>query len=286
QNMYKHLDIHLSSLLPSQVIWKQEKQIYALPPTKAQNRITERQQRKWRLICGVQAAHRSGKTISRISRELSLDRKTVQKYLKTNHPPVDKRKKKSDRLEPYRQEVEERVKQGTTTRNLYEYLSSIGYEGTYSALRSRVENLRRNFKINGEYTKDYKISRKTIAHYVWKREENLGSKEQERLKACFLLHPELIEIHSIIQRYRQAIKEQNYSLLLVWLKERLTNRKNVFYSYAVRLRSDLQAIKQSFLLPYSNGVLEGQVNRLKTIKRMMYGRAGVLLLRKRMLYQL
>jgi len=57
--------------------------------------------------------------------------------------------------------------------------------------------------------------------------------------------------------------------------------KQPFYFYAKRLRSDLQAIKHAFLLPYSNGVLEGQINRLKTIKRMMYGRAGLDLLEKR-----
>jgi transposase len=59
----------------------------------------------------------------------------------------------------------------------------------------------------------------------------------------------------------------------------------VFYPYARRLRSDLQAVKHAFLLPYSNGVLEGQINRLKTIKRMMYGRAGLALLEKRVLYR-
>ncbi|MGH0419853.1 MULTISPECIES: hypothetical protein [Bacillus cereus group] len=45
-------------------------------------------------------------------------------------------------------------------------------------------------------------------------------------------------------------------------------------------------MKHAFLLPYSNGVLEGQVNRLKSIKRMLYGRAGLAILQKRMLCKL
>ncbi|WP_170008600.1 transposase [Bacillus fonticola] len=57
-------------------------------------------------------------------------------------------------------------------------------------------------------------------------------------------------------------------------------------SYALRLRSDLQTIKKSFHLHFSNGLLEGQVNRLKFIQRMMYGRASIDLLRKRMIYRL
>lgn len=63
-------------------------------------------------------------------------------------------------------------------------------------------------------------------------------------------------------------------------------KKNPFYQYARRLRSNLQAIKNAFLLPYNNGLLEGHVNRLKTIKRMTYGRAGLKLLEKRILYRL
>lgn len=48
---------------------------------------------------------------------------------------------------------------------------------------------------------------------------------------------------------------------------------------------DLAAAKNALTSPYSNGLLEGQVNRLKLIKRMMYGRAKPDLLEKRMQYR-
>ncbi|WP_262383000.1 transposase [Bacillus infantis] len=69
-------------------------------------------------------------------------------------------------------------------------------------------------------------------------------------------------------------------------ERQLEGRKKPFHSYALRLRSDLQVIKNSILLHFSNGLLEGQVNRLKFIKRMMYGRASILILKKRMTYRL
>ncbi|HHW35685.1 MAG TPA: transposase [Bacillales bacterium] len=56
-------------------------------------------------------------------------------------------------------------------------------------------------------------------------------------------------------------------MFLKWLTEQLSDKENPFYYYARRLRSDLQAVKNAFLLPYSNGLTEGQINRLKTIKR-------------------
>jgi transposase len=48
------------------------------------------------------------------------------------------------------------------------------------------------------------------------------------------------------------------------------------------LRQDIEAVRNAMLEPWSNGQTEGQINRLKTLKRAMYGRASVDLLRVRM----
>ena len=53
--------------------------------------------------------------------------------------------------------------------------------------------------------------------------------------------------------------------------------------FAATLRQDLAAVNNAISEPWSNGQTEGQINRLKTLKRAMYGRAGVELLRARML---
>jgi transposase len=49
------------------------------------------------------------------------------------------------------------------------------------------------------------------------------------------------------------------------------------------LRRDLRAVELAITAPWSNGPLEGHINRLKTIKRQMYGRAGFTLLKARVL---
>ncbi len=54
-------------------------------------------------------------------------------------------------------------------------------------------------------------------------------------------------------------------------------------SFARGLLSDFEATKNALTLPWSNGQVEGQINKLKTIKRQMYGRASFALLRKRLL---
>jgi transposase len=54
-------------------------------------------------------------------------------------------------------------------------------------------------------------------------------------------------------------------------------------SFVVGVRSDLLAVTAGLTLPFSSGAVEGQVNRIKMLKRQMFGRAGVDLLRKRVL---
>uniref|UniRef100_UPI0036F3C19F transposase n=1 Tax=Thalassoroseus pseudoceratinae TaxID=2713176 RepID=UPI0036F3C19F len=53
--------------------------------------------------------------------------------------------------------------------------------------------------------------------------------------------------------------------------------------FAEGLERDRKAVQAAFDEPWSSGPVEGHINRLKTIKRQMYGRAGLALLRARMI---
>jgi transposase len=68
-----------------------------------------------------------------------------------------------------------------------------------------------------------------------------------------------------------------------WLKASLSCGVKGFQTFAIGLRREQLAVEAALSLPYSNGQTEGQVNRLKLIKRSMYGRASFELLRRRFL---
>jgi len=68
-----------------------------------------------------------------------------------------------------------------------------------------------------------------------------------------------------------------------WIDQTNTTKITALKSFTHGLIQDLEAIKAALSLEWSNGQTEGQVNRLKTIKRQMYGRANFDLLRKRVL---
>jgi transposase len=55
------------------------------------------------------------------------------------------------------------------------------------------------------------------------------------------------------------------------------------HSFTAGLKRDLDVVVNGLTLPYSSGAVEGAVNRIKMLKRQMYGRASLDLLRKRVL---
>ena len=81
------------------------------------------------------------------------------------------------------------------------------------------------------------------------------------------------------------VKQQEADKLEQWLKDAVASGVRSFISFANGIRQDFSAVYNALSSIWSNGQTEGQVNRLKFIKRLMYGRANFDLLRKRVLYQ-
>ena len=73
--------------------------------------------------------------------------------------------------------------------------------------------------------------------------------------------------------------------LKCWIDEISGTNLKELKSFAKGLLSDITAVTNAVSLSWSNGQVEGQINKLKTVKRQMYGRAGFNLLRKRLVLQ-
>ena len=82
-------------------------------------------------------------------------------------------------------------------------------------------------------------------------------------------------------RFRGILRSKNAGKLGVWLKD--AQHSGLYARFARTLRRDIDAVRNAITEQWSNGQTKGQINRLKTLKRAMYGRAGPELLRARML---
>jgi transposase len=84
-------------------------------------------------------------------------------------------------------------------------------------------------------------------------------------------------------RFRGILRGRDGSRLDPWLDEAYHSGIYALQRFARTLQGDLDAVRNAVIEPWSNGQTEGQISRLKTMKRAMYGRAGITLLRARML---
>ncbi|UYB50033.1 transposase (plasmid) [Lysinibacillus capsici] len=134
-------------------------------------------------------------------------------------------------------------------------------------------------------TLECRVSRTQVLSSIWNGFTSLNEEKQLLLKRCTTIFPDLLQIEKIIQDYRNLFQTKDVNGLIVWMKKQLSNKRSPLHSHSIGIRIDLAAVKNAITSPYSNGLLEGQVNRLKWIKRMMYGRAKPDLLEKRMQYR-
>ena len=84
-------------------------------------------------------------------------------------------------------------------------------------------------------------------------------------------------------RFRGVLRSKDVQTFVVWLDEAQQSGIDAMQRFARTVRRDLDAVTNALTEGWSNGQTEGQINRLKTLKRAMYGRAGPELLRARML---
>jgi transposase len=110
------------------------------------------------------------------------------------------------------------------------------------------------------------------------------SPEQSRWLEELRMHcPELAAVQDLAGRFARLVREGKEGKLGHWLEEAEGSSLSEIRTFARGVRQDEAAIRAAVILPYSNGQVEGQVNKLKLIKRSMYGRASFGLLRQRVL---
>ena len=94
---------------------------------------------------------------------------------------------------------------------------------------------------------------------------------------------DLAQAYTLAQSFAMMVRKRQPALLEPWFAAVVRSGISSLQRFANSLQQDLAAVKAGLSLVWSNGQVEGQINRLKMIKRQMYGRANFDLLRKRVL---
>ena len=115
------------------------------------------------------------------------------------------------------------------------------------------------------------------------RREKLSAEQAAYLERLTTLRPQLALARELVQEFFALTRRRDAAALEPWRERVAASGLVELQRFSVGLQRDWAAVVAGLTLEWSTGPVEGQINRLKMIKRQMYGRAGVSLLRARVL---
>lgn len=256
-----------------------------LQPTSQAPSLKTHRQAKFDAVKTLQA---KGLTYRAISRQVGLDRRTVRKYFYLDAPPQKGTGSvRNSKAGPYLSYLRHRWQEGChCLMDLFAEVRQQGFSGSYGSLRRAVHHqlgvgsLYHNLSIP---TRRVNLSPKQAAWAVFSEEEDLWE-PVKTLRSALLLSSHLAQqVDPLVREFRMMVQERQADRLDNWLEQAENSQISELKRFAISLRGDYAAVRAALTQPWSNGQTEGQVTRLKMIKRQMYGRAGFPLLRKRVL---
>lgn len=123
-----------------------------------------------------------------------------------------------------------------------------------------------------------------LAWLLVRDRKKLNDAEEAEL-VRLLQDDEVAQSYGLAQQFQQMVRQRQIEHLDPWLERCRSEGASELQSFAAGLRQEGASIRAALSLPYSNGPVEGQITRLKLLKRQMYGRAKLDLLRLRVVHR-
>lgn len=237
----------------------------------------------------VHALLEQGKGVKTITRELGLARGTVRRFARA--ASIDELLAvalagRPTLLDEHLDFLHQRWNDGVTTAmTLYRELQQRGYQGSYGTLRDYVKDLRDPDTPPARSTRRGRpLKARTVAGWILRRPESLEPDEKSGLEQARDRCPHLDALAGYVTDFAVMLTGLHGERLDNWLTtvEHDPEQPDL-HSFAAGIRRDHAAVLAGLTTSYNSGAVEGNVNRIKMIKRQMYGRAGFDLLRRRVL---
>lgn len=255
-----------------------------------------RQERRRALFTQVQELSAQGWSGASIARMLGIHKKTAVKYATAEHFPAS-RSDRGHKLALYLPFLRAQWAAGEhNIASLYQTIRSQGYSGSETSVRQYVTSLRKEIGPPRRLRRYYPpIARERQRHQrtalssrratwlVLRRPEDLSSQEKHLLNLLEQAHPQVKVACVLAQAFAQMIRGRNAPALEPWLEATLTGGVPELRTFAAGIKRDQAAVLAALTHNWSQGQVEGQIHRLKLLKRQSYGRAGFDLLRHRVL---
>jgi transposase len=241
----------------------------------------------------VQELKAEGLNIAQVARYLGVSYSGIRLLYEASEYPVIQRQAPGSGVEPYDAYLRERWAAGChNAQQLHRELMAQGYTGSRVTVSRYVYPWRQTdgIIVNGAVIspsglKPPKRKIPTARESVWillKAESKLTQEERQSREQLLKIEP-IKQGLELVEGFRQRLAAKKEGGLEEWIKLAEAAVGNPFKGFLNGIRRDYEAVQKAFTSTWSNGQTEGHVNRLKYIKRQMFGRAKFDLLKARVL---
>ena len=249
------------------------------------------EQRK-NLILKAKELYEKGYSKCMVAKILNLNFRTVHKYIDNDLNQINTGANPRIDYSSYLEDLITSYSQGEKLSVVYRKMKNKGFQGSQRGLNARFGTIYKEGKlINSKVTlgnmkREYlpqTVSSRKLAIYLTNKnyEKILSHAEIETFDTFRDNNPILKELWNISVKFRGVFENKSVLLLQEWIDLVMNSSFQSLKCFVKGIIKDWEAIKAAILTVDNNGITEGNVNRLKNIKRQMYGRAGFELLRRK-----
>jgi transposase len=238
----------------------------------------------------VKQLKQQGLPIRQIAQQLGAHRRTIRNFLRAeSFPERQAPKPRAILMDPFVEYLKKRWEDGCHNgAQLYREIRGQGYRGSATALRRHLRKWRgtvpeviRKLRLLPDFPPP---SPRQTSWWLCLDEDRLEKQEKEYVAAMTRLSPEIHNLRELTQEFQRLAKQRQEARLDQWRETVAQSGLGELKSFAENLMNDEAAVREAMRSKWSNGQTEGQINRLKLVKRQMYGRGKVDLLRARILH--
>jgi transposase len=252
------------------------------PPPPARRRQAARTEQRH---AEVHALLAQGLSLSAIARRLNLDRRTVRKFGAAQGAAevVSRGDHYTTTLDPFLPYLAQRWGDGQhVAAVLFREIQHRGYRGSARTVRKRL--LRWRTAEPPPPAHALLPGPRTLAWLLLRRPSDLDEQEQHLLQELCQRNPELVSARQLAQQFLRLVRERPGGRELDnWVAAVHNTGPPELRGFSRNLQRDWPAVSAGLTQRWNSGCVEGHVNKLKVIKRQMFGRARFDLLRKRVL---
>jgi transposase len=260
-------------------------------PTRTPELSRQRRARRLQRYERVLELRVQGVSLKGIARRLGMARGTVRHWLGAGSFPERARHRISSRTDPFLDYLRRRWEEGCrNAARLTREVQALGFGGSAVMVRRRVAPWRRGEPTRGRRPSSRpqpsagRPSSRRVSWWLLTEPAELEAEERALLRAVWDRCAELKTSAELAREFAGMVRRRQAGDWEDWLrKAQAPGVARELHGFAEGLKQDEAAVRAALSLEWSNGQVEGQINRLKLIKRQMFGRAGFDLLRRRFL---